>query len=123
VPGKINRLFLIPFTFGFTKILFNNSIAGSFRPFTSVGAGPSLILSTPYEIEWFKAWSSHKSYLRFGGFIQIGAYFRAIGKSVSTIGLKYYYIPFGGKGLESIEDSPIKDFGGIFLTLDVGIGF
>jgi hypothetical protein len=123
VPNKINRLFLIPLTFGYTRILFSNSISGSFRPFASIGLGPSVILSNPYNVDWFKAWDYHKSYVRFGTFAEIGAYFRSSGQSVSSVGLKFYYIPFGSPGLESIIDSPIKDFGGIVLSLTVGFGF
>jgi hypothetical protein len=34
--------------------------------------------------------------------------------------LRYYTIPFGGEGLESIQGVPINNFGGVFLTLSVG---
>lgn len=122
VPNKINRLFLIPFTIGYSRILFSNSISGSFRPFVSVGFGPSLIFSTPYEKGWFEAWSYNKTYVKFGGFIGIGGYFRSIGNSVATVGIKYYYIPFGEPGLESIKDLPITNFGGVVLSLSIGFG-
>lgn len=123
VPNKINRLFLIPFTVGYTKFLFANSIAGSFKPFLSVGLGPSFIFSTPYEKGWFEAWKYAKNYIRFGSYIEIGGYFNTIGNSVANAGIKYYYIPFGGNGLESIKGLPIKDFGGLVLSLSIGYGF
>lgn len=122
IPNKINRLFLIPFTFGYSRILFSNTIGGTFKPFISIGVGPSLILSNPYKISWFEAWKKHQSYLKFGTFAEIGAYFRSGGKSVSNVGIKYYFIPFGEPGLESIIDSPIKNFGGLVLSLKIGFG-
>jgi hypothetical protein len=123
VPNKINRLFLIPLTFGYTKILFSNSIAGTFKPFASIGVGPSFIFSTPYEKGWFEAWKYAKNYIRFGSYIEIGGYFKTIGNSIANAGIKYYYIPFGGDGLESIKGLPIKDFGGLVLSLSIGYAF
>jgi hypothetical protein len=123
IPGKINRLFLIPLSFGYSKILFSNSIAGAFRPFASIALTSSFIISTPYKLDWFQAWSDAKSYVKIGGYAELGAYFRSAGNSVSNVGIRYYYIPFGEPGLESIEDSPITNFGGIVLSLNIGFGF
>jgi hypothetical protein len=123
VPNKINRLFLVPITFGYSHILFANALAGSFKPFISLGAGPSLIFSNPYQKGWFEAWSYATTYVRFGGDIAIGADFRSFGSSVASFSIKYYYIPFGGKGLESIQGLPMTDFGGLVLSLSIGYGF
>jgi hypothetical protein len=120
VPNKVNRLFNLPLMFGIKQFIFTEAIAQSFRPYLSAGVGPSLILSTPYEQGWFAAWGDAGVYIRHGGFVGFGAY---VGGSESTligVNLRYYYIPFGGDGLESIRDNPIKDFGGIFLSLSIG---
>lgn len=123
VPNKVNRLFMIPLTFGYTRLMFQDAIAGSFKPFITGGVGPALILSTPYEKEWFSAWNYTQAYIRLDTYIGIGAYFSLIDNSIASANIRYYYIPFGGEGLESIRDLPIKDFGGLVLSLSVGYSF
>ena len=123
VPNKINRLFLIPTTIGYTRILFANALGGSFKPFASVGVGPSFIFATPYNKGWFEAWKDVNVLTRFGGFIGIGGYFRTIGSSIANINIKYYYIPVGDNGIESIQGLPIYNAGGVVLSLSIGYGF
>jgi len=123
VPNKVNRLFMIPLTFGYTRLMFQDAIAGSFKPFITGGVGPALILSTPYEKEWFSAWNYTQAYIRLDTYIGIGAYFSLIDNSIASANIRYYYIPFGGEGLESIRNLPIKDFGGLVLSLSVGYSF
>lgn len=123
VPNKVNRLFMIPLTIGYTRLVFQDAIAGSFKPFITAGVGPALIISTPYEKEWFSAWNYAKTYLRFDSYIGVGAYFSLIDNSVASANIRYYYIPFGGDGIESIRNLPIKDFGGLVLSLSVGYSF
>jgi hypothetical protein len=36
--------------------------------------------------------------------------------------IRYYYIPFGGNGIDSIKDLPMKDFGGLFIALGIAFG-
>jgi hypothetical protein len=123
VPGKINRLYMFPLTFGITQLLFADKLTDSFKPFLSAGLGPTFILSTPYDREFFNSFGYARLYPRFGAFLGIGAYFGFTEKSQSGINIRYYYIPYGGAGLESIQGKPIKDFGGIFLSLIIGINF
>ncbi|MCE5304305.1 hypothetical protein LLG34_01190 [bacterium] len=123
VPNKINRLFMIPLTLGYTRLMFQDAIAGSFKPFITGGIGPTFIISTPYEKEWFTAWNYAKTYVRLDAYIGVGAYFSLIDNSVSSANIRYYYIPFGGNGLESIRGLPIKDFGGLVLSVSVGYTF
>lgn len=123
VPNKVNRLFMAPITIGYSRLIFQNSIAGSFKPFLSAGIGPTLIVATPYDKEWFSAWGYAQSYIRFNTYIGIGAYFSLIDNSVASANIRYYYIPFGGQGLESIRNLPIKDFGGLVLSLSIGYTF
>jgi hypothetical protein len=42
-------------------------------------------------------------------------------KSYVTLDARYYLIPFGGEGLESIRGRPMKDFNGLFISLAIGI--
>jgi hypothetical protein len=123
VPDKVNRLYIFPVTIGIQKNFFSEEIADSFRPYLSAGFGPTFILSTPYDKEFFSAFGSASGYTRLGGFLGIGANFGSNNKTLLSANIRYYIIPFGGKGLESIKDLPITQFGGIFLSVSVGTRF
>jgi len=121
VPNKVNRLYIFPLTLGVEYRLFADKIAESFRPHINAGVGTTFILATPYDREFFLAFGHANGYTRFGGFVGIGANVGSSSKSLMGVNVRYYFIPFGGNGLESIRDLPITDFGGLFLTLSVGI--
>lgn len=123
VKGKINRLFMFPLSLGIRKILFEDELSENFKPFISAGFGPSFIMSTPYEREFFNSFGYANFYTRLNLFVDFGAFFGITSKSRSGVNIRYYYIPFGGDGLESIEGKPIHNFGGIFLSLIFGIPF
>jgi hypothetical protein len=53
----------------------------------------------------------------------MGANFGSNNKTLVSANIRYYIIPFGGEGLESIKDLPITQFGGIFLSLSFGTKF
>lgn len=120
VPGKVNRLYRFPLIFGLEKGVFQEALADNFRPFVSAGAGPALIMSTPYEREFFTAIGYADLYLRLASFIGAGAYYGDLGNTIAGVNIRYYFIPFGDEGLESVEGYPLKDFGGLFLTLTIG---
>ncbi len=120
VPGKINRLFIFPLTIGVNHRLFEESLSESLRPYISAGVGPTLVVSTPYEYEFFQSWGYARGYWRFGSYVGAGLLFGPQSKSDASFNIRYYYIPFGGDGLESIQGQPIKTFGGVFLMLAIG---
>ncbi|MCS7176462.1 MAG: hypothetical protein NZ960_02375 [Candidatus Kapabacteria bacterium] len=117
VPGKVNRLFLIPLSLSLSYFPFSESLDESFAPLVSVGIVPTLILSTPYAEEFFRSFRYARFFLRLGGHVGIGAYVRYGSRGFLGIGLRYYAIPFGGAGLESVRGRPIQDFGGFVLSL------
>ncbi len=123
VPNKINRLFMFPLFVGANYFVFTEELAKSLMPFISIGVGPTFILSTPYSKEFFSSFGSASAYTRFGSYIGFGADVGGAGESLMSVNIKYYYIPFGGEGLESIKNLPLTDFGGIFLSLSVGMRF
>jgi len=122
IVDKVNRLYMFPLTLGLQQYVLTDVISESLKLFLQGGLGPTFILSTPYEREFFNAFSYAKFYTRFGTFLGIGADV-GTGASLLSINARYYYIPFGGNGLESIRDYPIKDFGGLFLSLSFGTRF
>ncbi len=123
VPGKINRLFMFPLTFGLQQYLFKDILQENLKPFINAGIGITWILSAPYknyENAFFSSFAHTNSYIRYAAFIGLGANIGTVSNSLIGVNIKYYYIPFGKNGLESIINHPIKDFGGIFLSLSVG---
>ncbi|MFC2131404.1 hypothetical protein ACFLSQ_08215 [Bacteroidota bacterium] len=123
IPNKVNRLFMIPLTIGIQKYLFNELLHDNLKPYVNAGLGPSLIIKTPYEKEFFSSFGQADFFGRFGAFVGCGANVGSGHKALVSVNMRYYYIPFGGEGLESIEDSPLKNFGGIFLSLSLGAKF
>lgn len=129
VANKVNRLFMFPLTVGVQYRLFSTELQESFRPFVSGGVGPTLIMSTPYlrdteYYEFFSSFGHAELHVRAGGFVGVGSYFGSVQTgSIVGVQVRYYTIPFGGDGLESIRDNPITNFGGIFLSLTIGSAF
>ncbi|KXB98191.1 MAG: hypothetical protein AA908_01965 [Chlorobi bacterium NICIL-2] len=120
VPDKVNRLFIIPLMVGVSHRLFPESLGETMRPFVSAGIGPTLIVSTPYEYEFFQSFGYARGYVRAGGYVGVGTFIGAPSRGSLALHVRYYYIPFGGDGLESIRGRPITVFGGLFLALSVG---
>ena len=123
IPGKKNRLYLLPLMFGLNYYMLRDVLSKSFQPYLGFGVGPTFILVNPYEKEFFQAIGYTRLKIRFGSFIGLGADVTANPKTILGIDLRYYYIPYGGNGLESIEGMPIYDFGGLFLSLNFGWKF
>ncbi|MCS6966239.1 MAG: hypothetical protein NZ473_05685, partial [Candidatus Kapabacteria bacterium] len=117
VPGKVNRLFTAPVSLSLLHFLFTESLEETFAPSVSVGFVPTWIIATPYAEEFFRAFRKARLFLRLGGHVGVGARIRYGSQSFLSIGVRYYTIPFGGAGLESIRGRPIRDFGGIVLSL------
>lgn len=117
VPNKVNRLYTFPLMFGLRQRLFAERLSDEFRPFLNAGVGPSLVLALPYQYSFFSSFSHAATRVTGGGFVGLGADF---GESNPVIGvnLRYYIIPIS-PGIESLKDEPIKDFGGLFLTLNI----
>ncbi len=127
VPGKINRFLLIPLTFGIQQRLFADDITDSFRPYVNAGVGPTLILSSPFNEEFFSSLKLARSRYTAGGYIGFGAYFGSVEGAIAGINIRYYWVPVKG-GIASMynEDLTVRkksEFGGFFITLNLGTMF
>lgn len=120
VADKINRLYMMPLTVGLHQYILSDVLTETLQPYIFGGLGPTFILSTPYNHEFFNAFGHADFYCRFGAFVGFGANFGVVANTLLGVSLKYYYIPFGGNGIESVLNHPIKDFGGVFLNLTIG---
>ena len=136
-PGKINRILLIPVTFGAQYRLFKDDIVDNFRPYISAGMGPSMILVAPYshptqivgpdgstftyynQIDFFSSLKKGQLKYTLGGYIGAGAYFGLDKGSLTGVSIRYYYVPYQ-PGVESLEGVRLRRFGGFYITLNFG---
>jgi hypothetical protein len=125
VPNKLNRFLMMPLYFGVQYRLFADDITDTFRPYVNAGAGPTLILSSPYDREYFNALHYARAHYTAGGYVGFGAYFGSDKGSLMGVNFRYYYIPVPG-GLDSMIDptsntiTKKSDFGGFFITINIG---
>lgn len=131
VANKVNRLFMIPMVVGAQYRLFNESLQESFRPFVTAGVTPTMIIQTPYlrqepgyglrYYEFFESFGHATTHWRFGAMMGLGANFGDPAEgSVLGVMIRYYTIPYGEPGLESVQGLPITNFGGVMLSLQIG---
>ena len=123
IPNKLNEIYMFPLTAGIQKYILKDVLSETFKPFVNCGFGPTFLISSPYNVKRFLSAELNlsKFYTRFGAFIGLGCNIGTSGKTMTGLNIRYYYIPFGGKGLESIRDEPITNFGGLFLSLSFAI--
>jgi hypothetical protein len=127
VPNKVNRFLMMPLYFGAQYRLFADDITDTFRPYVNAGAGPTLILSSPYEREFFNSLHYAQSHYTAGGYVGFGANFGAVKGNLMGVNFRYYYIPVSG-GIASMLNSTVNppqmikksDFGGFFITINIG---
>ena len=121
VVGKKNRVFLMPLNFGFQQRLFENSITDNLRPYINAGIGPSMVVTTPYEDEFFSSFKKAQARFTLGGYFGIGANFGLDKANLLGLNLRYYIIHFFNNGVEGLENRYMNDLGGFYLTLNLGI--
>lgn len=119
--NKKNRIFLLPLNFGLQQRLFEHSITENLRPYINFGAGPSLVLTTPYEKEFFSSFGSAQAKYTLGGYVGLGANFGTDKSNLLGINLRYYVIHFFNDGVESLFGKFQKNLGGFYLTINLGI--
>jgi hypothetical protein len=119
--GKANRIFLLPFNFGIQYRLFENTLYDNLRPYVNLGVGPTFVVTTPYTKEFFNAFGSAKTNYALGSYFGFGANFGTDKSSLIGINVRYYYIHLFNKGVESLFGRPKKNFGGVFLSINLGI--
>lgn len=121
VPEKKNRVFLLPLNFGIHQRLFEKSITDNLRPYINAGAGPAMVLTTPYDREFFSSFGKAHARYTLGGYVGLGANFGLDKSNLVGINLRYYVIHFFDEGVESLQNHFQKDLGGFYLTINLGI--
>lgn len=121
ILGKKNRVFTIPFNVGLQYRIFENVIYDNLRPYLNFGIGPNLVLTTPYEEEFFNAFAYTESKVALGGYIGLGANFGLDKSSLIGLNFRYYYTHFFDEGVESLYGRFKKNIGSFFVTLNIGL--
>ncbi len=143
IPGKLNRFLILPLMFGIQHRLFKEEITDNFRPYINAGMGPTMIYVTPFtdisgpdsalqleQVDFFKALGRGQPHYTVGGFIGFGANFGTEKSNLFGVNFRYYFTYLFGKGLPSLYNATTgavsatkKDFGGFFITLNVGMAY
>lgn len=113
VRDKVNRVYAATLSIGLKHNIFFDDIDGNFKPYIKGGVAPALIMTTPYDRGFFKAFGYAQTSFGLGAFGGIGIEYyesRSLGMS---LGLEYYYIPVLGREVSSIRDNNITNVGGL----------
>ena len=139
VPGKKNRLLLLPLHACVQYRLFKDDIVDNFRPFIMAGLGPTMIFVSPYAnyttntngnvvehktepIDFFTSLKYGKMRYTVGGFIGVGVNFGMEKGTITSLSVKYLLAPFPD-GIEVMQGGYMKNFGGFFISLAFGSMF
>ena len=118
--GKKNRVFQIPINFGAQYRLFEKELTDNLRPYINAAVGPTIVLTTPYSEEFFKAFGSTSVRFATGGYVGFGANFGLDKSNLIGLNFRYYVIRFFDEGVESLEGRFNKTIGGFYVTINFG---
>jgi len=138
IPNKVNRLIYMPLVAGIQYRLFKDDIVDNFRPYLTGGIGPSIMFVAPYaspqtvidpttgqpytqynQIDFFSSLKYGQFRYTVGGYIGAGAYFGMDKGSLSGVNVRYYFSPFPSR-IQVMTNSAIKNFGGLYISLNFG---
>jgi hypothetical protein len=143
-PGKLNRFLVFPLMAGIQYRLFRDDIVDTFRPYVNCAVGPSMIYMAPFvefvpradgsgsdpqQVEFFKSLGRGSPRYTMAAYVGIGANFGSAKSSIFGLNFRYYFNRVFGDGLPSLYNTNSggvsgtkSDFGGFFITLNVGLG-
>lgn len=137
VPGKVNRLLLIPLFAGVQYRLFKDDIVDNFRPFITAGAGPTMVFVSPYsritmiplgngsvysqeeKVDFFESLKYGKAHYTLASYVGVGSFFGRERSSVLGLSIRYFFVPIH-PGVEVLRGAIAKQLGGIYITLHFG---
>lgn len=119
--GKVNRVFIAPVNAGIQYRLFADNLTDNLRPYVTAGLGPTFVLTTPYDMEFFESFGKAKFKVAAGGYIGFGANFGLSKKNLMGLNVRYYLIHMFDEGVENLEGRFRDSFGHIYITLNIGI--
>ncbi len=119
--SKKNRIFQVPINFGLQYRLFENTVSDNLRPFLCAGVGPTILVTTPYELEFFNSFGKAQAKYAVGGYVGLGANFGLDKSSLVGITFRYYYSKLLKGGVESLYGNEKTEIQGFFITLNLGL--
>ncbi len=119
--NKKNRVFLVPLNFGVQYRLFSKALTDNLRPYVNFGVGPTLVLSTPYDREFFSAFAKAQANYAVGGYIGFGANFGLSKENLVGINARYYVAHLFNDGVENLNGKFRKDLNHFYITLNIGL--
>jgi len=123
VIGKKNRVLTLPFNFGVQYRLFKNDISDNLRPYLSAAVGPDLIISTPYEMEFFSSFKKAKTKIALGGYVGLGADFGLSKSNLVGISFRYSFAKLFDEGVENLQGKFRKNLSSFYVILNIGLMF
>jgi hypothetical protein len=118
---KKNRIYQIPINIGAQYRIFEKSLTDNLRPYINAGVGPTLLVLTPYELEFFNSFGKSQLKYSAGGYVGFGANFGLDKSSLVGVDFRYYYSHVIDGSVQSIEGRPITEIQGFFITLNLGL--
>jgi hypothetical protein len=121
--NKKNRVFAIPVNLGLQYRLFSDDLTDNMRPFISVAAGPTFVITNPYEKEFFEALGFSTMKLALGGSVAFGANFGVSKSSLLGITIKYSFAHLFDEGVENLVGVFRNNLSTLSISLDLGLQY
>jgi hypothetical protein len=77
---------------------------------------------TQSQVEFFSSLKYGQMHYTYGGYIGAGAYFGIDRSTTSGLNVRYYFVPFP-RGIEVMQNTFVKRFGGLYISLQFGSYF
>jgi outer membrane protein W len=119
---KVNRIYVLPLVANLQYRLLADELSEGLRPYVTVGAGPSFIMSTNAQDDFFSSFGNAVFTTTVGGYFGFGANFGLDPDANFGASLRYYIIPYA-KGIESTRGKFLTDFNGVSLTVTYGFNW
>ncbi len=121
--GKENRVFVVPLVLGLQYRLFEKYLTDNLRPYVNGGIGPTLIITTPFEEEFFNSFKYAQFHYGVGGYIGFGADFGLSQKNLLGLNIRYSYTSFLSGEVENMTGQVASEVHALFVAIRLGIMF
>jgi outer membrane protein W len=119
---KVNRIYVMPLILNLQYRVLADVLSEGLRPYLTAGAGPSFVMATDAQEDFFTSFGNPVFTTTFGGYFGFGANFGLDPKANFGASLRYYIIPYD-RGIESTRGRFLTDFNGVSLTVTYGFNW
>jgi hypothetical protein len=114
-----SRLYPIVFNVGLEKYFMQNRIDWKIKPVLIFGFAPAIIITTPYQLTFFKSLKKIQLSYGVGVFAALGFDWQAFNKFGINLTARYSFIPVLGKEIYYYKGFLVKNVGGFYVNLGV----